>query len=245
MIPHRSSWLIRTWDEGFGRNPLGRALSMVECALPEASSADIAALSIADRDRELLRIRSRAFGDAMRGYLPCVSCGERLEFETSVSSLLNRLNEEQTRQHGAWRTGNFLFSMRMANSADLAAATTAADSRAARKIVIRGCTTVQQVAPACDELEPEDWEFQPTTIEKFEALHRDTELIFTLVCPSCGERQKSELDVAGFFWSELCAAALGVLREVHELARAYGWSEAAILQMTDARRNAYLEMAHS
>jgi hypothetical protein len=33
------------------------------------------------------------------------------------------------------------------------------------------------------------------------------------------------------------------MREVHELASAYGWQEASILAMSSNRRNAYLEMA--
>ncbi len=49
-------------------------------------------------------------------------------------------------------------------------------------------------------------------------------------------------DVVSFFWSEICVQAKRLLREVHTLARAYGWREADILNMSTARRQFYLEM---
>ena len=49
-------------------------------------------------------------------------------------------------------------------------------------------------------------------------------------------------DVVSFFWSEICVQAKRLLREVHTLARAYGWREVDILGMSTARRQFYLEM---
>jgi len=49
-------------------------------------------------------------------------------------------------------------------------------------------------------------------------------------------------DIVSFFWSEICVQAKRLLREVHILARAYGWREADILSMSAARRQLYLEM---
>ncbi len=36
-----------------------------------------------------------------------------------------------------------------------------------------------------------------------------------------------------------------LLREVHTLARAYGWSEGAILELGSARRERYLELVRA
>jgi hypothetical protein len=49
-------------------------------------------------------------------------------------------------------------------------------------------------------------------------------------------------DIGAFLWEEIAAQARRLLREVHTLARAYGWREADILVMSAARRQAYLEM---
>ena len=50
------------------------------------------------------------------------------------------------------------------------------------------------------------------------------------------------LDVAAFFWTELNAWAVRLLREIHALASAYGWREADILALSPKRRDLYLEL---
>ena len=52
-------------------------------------------------------------------------------------------------------------------------------------------------------------------------------------------------DIAGFFWAELDAWARRLLREIHTLARFYGWSEAEILALSPLRRRCYLEMVQA
>jgi hypothetical protein len=50
-------------------------------------------------------------------------------------------------------------------------------------------------------------------------------------------------DIEEYFWVEVAARAMRILREIHILARAYGWREADILAMSTRRRQAYLELA--
>src|SRR5581483_122411 len=64
-----------------------------------------------------------------------------------------------------------------------------------------------------------------------------------LACPACGHEFSLNFDIEEFFWTEVAARALRVFREVHQLARAYGWREADILSMSTRRRQAYLELA--
>jgi len=64
----------------------------------------------------------------------------------------------------------------------------------------------------------------------------DTDLAYR--CPSCG--------AANRFWFDpldwIVRQGRGVLLEVHRLARAYGWTEAEILALPRARRQAYLAL---
>jgi hypothetical protein len=61
-------------------------------------------------------------------------------------------------------------------------------------------------------------------------------------CAGCGHGWTALFDIVSFFWSELEAWALGILREVHTLASAYGWREADILALSPARRLSYLQL---
>jgi hypothetical protein len=61
-------------------------------------------------------------------------------------------------------------------------------------------------------------------------------------CPACEHRWREPFDIASYLWTEIAVLARRLLLEVHELASAYGWSEHEILELSSARRNAYLEM---
>ena len=71
------------------------------------------------------------------------------------------------------------------------------------------------------------------------------EVVLTFTCPACQHGWQALFDVGTFFWTEVASAARRLLREVDALARAYGWSEAAILALSPARRQAYMEMAEA
>jgi hypothetical protein len=66
-----------------------------------------------------------------------------------------------------------------------------------------------------------------------------------LTCPQCAHQWQAPLDIVSFLWSEVHAWAIRLLREIHELASAYGWSEAEILALSPWRRRAYLELVNA
>jgi hypothetical protein len=60
-------------------------------------------------------------------------------------------------------------------------------------------------------------------------------------CPECGEPANMPLHVPRLVMEELRISATGVHAEIHAIARAYHWGEAAILEMPQMRRRAYAE----
>ena len=62
-------------------------------------------------------------------------------------------------------------------------------------------------------------------------------------CVLRGEQFVADLDLASFVWAEVRARAQRLLRDVDVLARAYGWTEPEVLELTDRRREAYLALA--
>ena len=67
----------------------------------------------------------------------------------------------------------------------------------------------------------------------------------TLECPACRRSWELMFDIGAFVWREIDAWARRLLREIHALAKAYGWSEHSILEMSAERRSAYLELLGS
>jgi hypothetical protein len=69
------------------------------------------------------------------------------------------------------------------------------------------------------------------------------EILVELTCPACRYRWRVMMDIEYFLWAKVSALAKRLLREVHFLAQAYGWSEPEILALSSIRRQSYLEMA--
>jgi hypothetical protein len=72
----------------------------------------------------------------------------------------------------------------------------------------------------------------------------DPQAIITMVlnCPDCKTRWNSTFDIIQYLWMEIDNWAKKLLREVATLARAFGWSEKEILNLSHNRRRMYLDL---
>jgi hypothetical protein len=68
------------------------------------------------------------------------------------------------------------------------------------------------------------------------------EVLLDLNCTICGHAWQVFFDIASYFVDEMRSTVVRLLREVHFIASAYGWSESEILAMSDAKRKFYMEM---
>jgi hypothetical protein len=235
MRPLRGELLLEAWELGSTESAPEAAMLAVACV--ERASEDVELLSIAERNFQLLRLRQITFGDVLRGWLRCGSCATRLEFEISVRSMLEKLEASRSSTPYHWSLGGLAFAMRPVTSGDLAAINGVKDPR---RGLLELCTSVAGVGiesalDACEGI----------ATEHFNRINAGAEIRFAVSCAACGIADDVDLDIARFLWAEVKHAALTLLREVHELASAYSWSERSILDMTPARRATYLEMAHS
>jgi hypothetical protein len=62
-------------------------------------------------------------------------------------------------------------------------------------------------------------------------------------CPACEGALTVNFDVADYVWRRVATAGRELIFDVHQLAAAYGWSEAEILAIPAGRRHRYLELA--
>jgi hypothetical protein len=235
MRPLRGQLLLEGWERGMSQPDLTRPLALLAAASDNASEEDFADLGVADRDIELLRLRRMTFGDALRGCAPCGGCGMRLEFTISTGSMMEHL--ESARPIGAltFSHNGIGFSMRPVTTRDLAAISGVANPR---RCLLALCMNKDGTEPAmatCEE----------AAVENFNRLNESAEIRFNLTCPGCGHADEVDLDLGRFVWAEVRHAAMTTLRDVHDLASAFGWSEESILTMGAIRRAMYLEMART
>ncbi len=69
----------------------------------------------------------------------------------------------------------------------------------------------------------------------------DPLIAFTVVttCPACGHRAEHPVDLEALGLRRLRERQAGLVAEIHELARAYGWTESETLAVPEARRARY------
>jgi hypothetical protein len=231
--------IVRIWDQGQAWHSIDRALLLLAYALPETPSEELLALSVGQRNTQLLRTRQLTIGNQLEGLVTCPQCSETLEFNVNVSQLLLPEPELPVREVtlDAWQVR-----FRLPDSTDLAALLACShDIPAARQVLIERCL----LAASQDGKERPMHDLPETVIlQAVEAMGEadpQADMRFSLSCQGCGHEWSAVFDIVSFFWAEVSAQAKRLLREVHQLASAYGWRESEILAMSSQRRHTYLE----
>jgi hypothetical protein len=206
-------------------SPVERAV-VLACA--DGGDADeVARLPIGRRDERVLRLRS----GELEATAACPRCGVDAEFSLAVDALLARADEASAPE--PIDAGGRVISWRPPDSRDMSVAAHGADAAAAEQVLVERCVGVSDLSES---------ERRALSVAMAEA-DPLAEVLVDMACPACGEAFVAELDVAQFVWSEVRARALGLLRDVDTLARAYGWTEEQVLALGDSRRRAYLDLA--
>lgn len=237
--------ILYIWETGSGQHPIDRAVTVLAIACPELSPAALLALSVGQRDAHLLAIRERAYGSHLSCYVECPECGGRLEFVLNVPDLQVRHDSVPATQTHQVTCDGYELSYRLPNTTDLAAIAHYSSVALARATLVQCC--VLQVSQEGTAVAPESLPEPVIIALAAHMLERDpqAELLLDLQCPGCEHRWSVIFDIVSYFWTELCGHAKRLMREVHTLAQAYGWSEADIVAMSSARRQFYIDMVIS
>lgn len=234
-----AEWLD-AWERALARPDLERPLILLASATDRALE-ELAEMSIGARNEQLLALRAQMFGNQLIGVAECPNCGERIELPLRVSDLRSQAVPARAPAYEL-RVNGYALTYRLPNTNDLIAAREARNPVSARETLIQRILTN-------DTASDESNGHSVIDARVFDELNAQLELDDPLAamhvelgCPNCQHEWSSVLDIAAFFWTELDAWAKRVLREIHLLASAYGWSEDAILALSPQRRQLYLEM---
>ena len=229
--------LLDAWERGLSEPAFRRVFPVLAAAWPRD---ELAALSIGERDRRLLALRESTFGSRLASVANCLHCGEVLEWVFDTSELLM---EKPTESDLSVDVESYHVSFRLPNTLDLASISNCADASSARRRLLESCISSAQHAG--EEIATDALPVSVTTaiVKRMAEADPQADLEVDLSCPACGEQWQAQFDIESFFWSEIGAWAQRILLEVHKLARAYGWSETEILNLSPWRRQFYLGLA--
>jgi hypothetical protein len=220
--------LLSVWECGKSQIPLQRALTMLAAACPETSSESLAGLTIGQRDARLLALQELTFGSELTGVTNCPNCEEKIELRFDCSHILSTTEAEPPNELAIQTNGHGM-RFRLPTSADLLAVETPGQ-------LVERCLLNGGDHRAKD--------FAPVISEEMSRADPMADIQLALNCPSCEHKWEAPFDIVAFLWREIGATVGRLLREVHTVASAYGWTESEILALNPARRRIYLEMAN-
>jgi len=225
---------LTLWENGHRLHPLDRGLLAIRASLPNGSVDPIADWPVGRRNRALAEIRVLYFGPKLGGWTTCDVCGEKLEFAVDCRAIA------ETPDTTADGTVDFHGSVfRLPTSRDLVSILEEPDAEAAGLRLLERCAIGLEAGTAARSWPSDEVEAIGEAMGLADPL---AEISLTFACPSCQHSSEEILDLPSFLWSEIETRAKRLLLEIHTLASAYGWAEAAVLGMSDIRRATYLQM---
>lgn len=230
--------LLNAWEVGLDQPPPARALLLLAAAHPATPPDAWPALSIGHRDMALLDLYAALFGPQLDAVADCPACGGRVEFAAPVAALRVDPGSGGAAELVA---GGYRLRLRPPTSADLLALSDVASIAAAEALLLARCVSVEAGGTETDQLPAPVIE---AAVSALAELDPAADLRFDLLCPTCGHDWEPLFDVAAFLWAAIERWALLTLRDVHQLALAYGWGEGDVLALSPLRRQLYLEMAY-
>jgi hypothetical protein len=222
--------ILGAWERGRGR-PLGELA--VELLGVAGHPGPPETVPVGERDATILELRTCMFGPAIAALATCPACGAELDVELGTDDVRRAGGgggaPPLVIEDGGWPR------LRLPTAADLVAAGAAPDVDAVRDVLLRRCVLDGDAAG-----------LDPSAAEAIEsrlaAADPGASIDVALECPSCEHAWTLPFDIVSFFWTEVDALARRLLRDVHVLASAYGWPERDVLELSEPRRAAYLEL---
>jgi hypothetical protein len=241
MRPLSESELLTVWEQGQNEPPYGRALLLLSAACPEQSPDELARISIGGRDACLLTLREWTFGSRLTAVITCPACGERLEVTVPVGDVRTAAPDPAREEFNLEMDG-YRVDFRLPSTIDLREADSSGGGERMRTALIRRC--ILKARRRDEEVDTDQLPIPvvEAVVARMAEQDPQADMHLALTCPGCSHRWHALFDITSFFWSEIQAWALCILREVHVLASAYGWREADILAMSPLRRQSYLSM---
>lgn len=218
--------LLDAWEAGWACGPLGRGLAML-AADPSVDAASVARLTVGERDRALFALRAALFGTAVEAVSACPRCGTDVEVAFDHHDLLGTVDVAPP---GVDVRGT---RYRLPTSADLAAVLDGVPPSDVSAELVRRCA----LGPSGTDPD--------VVVAAWAAADPVLDVALQLACPDCGHEWSEPFDIVSHLWSELDAWCRRTVLEVHDLARAYGWSEAEVLALSAWRRQCYLGLVGS
>ncbi|WP_273652333.1 hypothetical protein [Cellulomonas fimi] len=227
---------LALWEALDEVHPAARGAVVLVARGRVADLPDACAVPLRDAAAEALaELRARC-GPVLATVLTCPGCGELLDVDLDLDALAGPGGPDvgpAAAASVAVPTPSGAVVVRAPTTSDVLAAL--ADPDPARALRER----CEAWPPGADRDEPA---VRAAVERAADALAGVAASTVRTACPACGADAAAQLDVVALLAARVRDDARDLLVDVADLARAYGWSQDAILALSPARRATYLDL---
>lgn len=240
--------ILNIWEQGRYQYTEERALTILEQIFPDHSRKELAKLPVGRRDELLFAARVQTFGRQFVCLVTCPACGERLEFTFAAEDLGIELypRDENLRLSSEIRQlykEGYNVEYSLLTSEDLNNVCLQDKEPEILRIELARSCIYRAALTGCEVPVEELPDLVIVALAAEMDINDPHGIIeFDMNCPACKMTWQSLFDVARYYWNEIEVHARCLLREIHALARTYGWTEPETLALSASRRQIYLEM---
>jgi hypothetical protein len=235
--------LLDLWERSCSQSLTAKAVSLAVAASPDSTWEEVAGLPIGRRDRFLLKVRETLFGSKFTIVTSCPQCRDPAELTFGVSDLWQESSSDSS---ASWTVtfNGYCIIFRLPSSADILSLPASEKLEILRERLF-GLCVLEAYDTAGDAVSAES--LPPPVVaavtEAMAAADSQGEVMLNLICPACQYSWRAVFDITAFLSKEIHFWAQRTLHDVHELAHAYGWTEAEVLALSPTRRQLYLELS--
>jgi len=243
MRPLAAKELLTAWERGLDLPLPHKALVLLSAAFPELLDEKLSAVEVGRRDRLLMQLRAQLFGPEMALTVRCPKCGAKLESTVRVSEI--QVESEPFTSPQTLSVDGYRVIFRLPTSSDLIGLPD--EPQSARLMVLRRCLVQAELESAIERRDLVAEALPEHVISAIaiamSAADPQADLQLSFDCPSCAHHWADVFDIVSALWKEVHAWVERTVRDVHVLARAYGWGETEVLALSPTRRQMYLELS--
>ena len=228
--------LLAVWDQSLAE-PLPTRAVVVLAGLLDEDPAQCAGLDVGSRDVLLGRFLHELVGPTAFAAARCAGCGELLDVPVDLVTF-GALPVHPAGQEFSVQVDGAIVRYRLPTTADISAVAGLPGGQARTALLAR-CLAEPGQPRAAEQAA----DLVAAVEQAMEDAAPGGAVDLLVHCPECGHDNTAVLDIPVLLWAELEARAIAVLRDVHALAVAYGWTEDAVLSLAPSRRAAYLALA--
>jgi hypothetical protein len=216
-----------------------RLLDALILTLPgESTPARAEDLVASDRDRLLVAVYRRAFGDRIDNTLTCAQCRNRFDIDFSLGALATSLDQtavESTARRiddNRFETADGLrFKLPTGRDELMLAALAPAEAEAG---LLRCCAANEEGSMAAGD--PHALTALLAEVAPLVDLELDAR------CPECRHSHAVQFDIQTYLLGALLGERPRLAQEIHRIAIAYGWGRDEILGLSRSERRQFIEL---